>query len=67
MQLWEELLRINGLTLCRMHQAKDIRANYAICIYGQYVTAGSVAVIQFFHCIFDRIKMAVLDLNACIL
>ena len=27
MQLWEELLRINGLTLRHMHHAKDIRAN----------------------------------------
>jgi hypothetical protein len=35
MQLWEELLRINGLTLCLMHYPKDIRANYAVCVCGQ--------------------------------
>ena len=35
MQLWEELLQINGFTLRLMHYQKDIRANYAICLCGQ--------------------------------
>ena len=35
MQLWEELLRKNELTLRLMHHAKDIWANYAVCICGQ--------------------------------
>ena len=52
MQLWKELVRINGLTLRLMHNAKDIRANYAVCISRQQGTAGSVAVIHCFSCIF---------------
>jgi hypothetical protein len=48
MQLWEELLQINGLTLRFMHYRKGIRANYAICLCGQKVSAGSVAVIHYF-------------------
>ena len=35
MQLWEELVQINGPNLHRMHYKKDIRANYVICICGQ--------------------------------
>ncbi len=58
MLLWEELLGINELTLYLMHCEKDIRANYAVCVCGQKVIAGSVAVIQFFHCIFVMGKMA---------
>ena len=43
-----------------MHTKKDSRANYAVCICGLYVTAGSVAVIHFFHYIFGMGKMAVI-------
>ena len=60
MQLWEDLLRINGLSFRLMHYTKDIRANVAVCICGQQGTAGSVAVIHCFSCIFAMGKMAVL-------
>ncbi len=67
MQLWEDSLQINEITLRLMHYKKDIRANYTVCICLQYVTAGSVAVIHFFHFIFGIGKMAVIYPNPCIL
>ena len=30
MQLWEDLLHINGINIRLMHYKKDIRANYAV-------------------------------------
>ena len=67
MQLWDDWLRIRGLILHLMHYGMDIRANYAVCVCGEYVVAGSVAVIHFFHCIFGMGKMAVIYPNPCIL
>ena len=67
MQLWEALLHINKINLCFMHYKKDIRANYTVCICVRYVTAGSVAVIHFFHCIFGIGKMVVIYPNSCTL
>ncbi len=67
MQLWEDLLRINGLSFRLMHYAKDIRANFAVCNCGQKDTAGSVAVIRCFSSIFAMGKMAVLKPNPYIL
>ncbi len=51
-QLWGELLGINKPTFRLMHSEKDIRANYDVCVSGQKVIAGSVAVIHVFHCNF---------------
>ena len=48
MQLWEDLLQINGINLRLIHYKKDIRTNYDVCICLQQVTAVSVAVILFF-------------------
>ena len=48
MQLWENLLEINGLTLRLMQYQTDIRANYVVCLCGLLVRAGSMAVIHFF-------------------
>ncbi len=53
-------LQINGITLRLMHYKEDIRANYTVCICLELVTAGSEAVIHFFHCIFGIGKMAVI-------
>ena len=39
MQLWENLLEKNGLTLRLMHYQTDIRANYVVCLCGLLVRA----------------------------
>ena len=67
MQLWDDLLRIRGLRLHLMHYGMDIRANYAVCVCGEYVVAGSVAVIHFFTSFFTFKKMAVTYMNPYIL
>ena len=67
MQLLEDLHKINGLTLCNMQYQNYIRANYAVCICGQKVIAGSVIVIHVFQYIFATGKMAVIYPNPCIL
>ncbi len=48
MQLWEEMLQINGITLRLMLHVNDIRASYATCICWNLIVSGSVAVTHFF-------------------
>ncbi len=52
MKLWDNLFRIRRLRLHLMHYARDIRINYAVCVCGEYILAGSVAAIHFFTVLF---------------